>query len=226
MSDDAIAISDLSFRWPGSQTSLQIKQWRLAAGRRCYLHGPSGSGKTTLLNLLCGLLLPEAGEIRIAGQCLNRMRAQQRDVFRADHIGVIFQQFNLLAHLTVRENITLPLTFSPARRARAEKNGSRVEALLKALELPVSIADSPVSALSTGQQQRIAVARALIGDPALIIADEPTSALDDDARERFLALLFAQVEASGSSLLFVSHDRRLRPHFDEVVALADLREGA
>lgn len=226
MSELAIAVEGLRFRWPDTQTDLNVADWRLAAGQSCFLHGPSGSGKTTLLNLLCGLLLPQAGQIRIAGNAINLLRAAERDVFRADHIGIIFQQFNLLSHLSVRENIILPLVFSAARKARAEAAGTRVEDLLRALELPADIVETPVSDLSTGQQQRIAVARALIGNPSLIIADEPTSALDDDARERFLTLLFSQIQQSGAALLFVSHDQRLREQFDDVVALADLRSSA
>ena len=223
MSNAAIAVEGLRFRWPGTQTELNIDNWSLEAGCRCFLHGPSGSGKTTLLNLLCGLLLPQAGQIRVAGQAINTLPSVQRDVFRADHIGIIFQQFNLLSHLSVRENIILPLTFSPARRQRAAAAGTRVEDLLQALELPADIIEVPVSDLSTGQQQRIAVARALIGSPSLIIADEPTSALDDDARQRFLDLLFEQIQRSAAALLFVSHDQRLRGQFDQVAALADLR---
>lgn len=143
-----------------------------------------------------------------------------RDRFRAENIGVIFQQFNLLPYASVRDNIQLPLRFAPARRARAPKDAARD--LTKALGLPPEVLSKPAGQLSVGQQQRVAVARALIGQPGLIVADEPTSALDASTQDRFLELLFEQLHASGAALLMVSHDERLATRFDRTVALADV----
>ena len=196
----------------------------LAAGETLLLLGESGSGKSTLLSLICGTIAPQAGSITVAGTDTTALSGAARDRFRAEHIGVIFQQFNLLPFGSVADNICLPLRFAPRRRRRAGNSGAEVATLLAALNLPRGIRKAKARNLSVGQQQRVAVARALIGQPPLIIADEPTSALDADTQAAFLDLLFAQIAANGQSLLMVSHDSRLADRFDSAVRMEDIAD--
>jgi putative ABC transport system ATP-binding protein len=226
MTAPVLAIDGLRFAWPRKPLLLAIEHFAIARDERVFLHGPSGSGKSTLLNLVAGTLLPPAGTIRIDGETMTGRPERFRDRLRADRLGVVFQMFNLLPYLSVRDNVLLPCRFSPRRRERAiARHGSLARAadhLLAALGLGAAeLADRPAATLSVGQQQRVAAARALIGEPALVIADEPTSALDLDAREAFLELLFAECRAAGAGLLFVSHDHSLKPLFDRAVALGD-----
>jgi putative ABC transport system ATP-binding protein len=223
-----LALENLRFRWPDDQRdTLTIPKLELAKGARVFLKGQSGSGKTTLLSLLAGINTPNSGRIIVLGEELNALKASQRDQFRADHIGFIFQLFNLIPYLSVIENVTLACKFSSRRNKRAiQKSGSlKAEALrlLKLLQLEdVAINKRAMAELSVGQQQRVAAARALIGAPDLIIADEPTSALDTETREHFLKLLVQECDQSGSSILFVSHDGALEKHFDRVIYLEDI----
>ncbi|CAA6820646.1 MAG: ABC transporter related protein, partial [uncultured Thiotrichaceae bacterium] len=202
--------------------TLNIPELIVQQGEHAFLRGSSGSGKTTLLNMLAGILLPEQGEIRLLEQDICTMRAKQRDRFRADHMGVIFQQFNLLPYLSMLENVLLPCHFSDRRRQQAGAMQENAEQLLEHLKLDKKLLQRPVTELSVGQQQRVAVARALIGKPEIIIADEPTSALDTDTRNDFLKLLFSEAEAQGSTILFVSHDPHIATHFPRIIELAEV----
>ena len=227
MSQALIELSDLGFAWPGQAELLDIPAFTLQRGESLFLKGPSGSGKTTLLGLLSGVQKPQRGQIQVLGQNLSQLSAGARDRFRVDHTGYIFQQFNLLPFLSVRENVQLPCHFSRLRAQRArQRHGSVDQAtviLLAHLGLDQpDLLERRADALSIGQQQRVAAARALIGQPELVIADEPTSALDADARAAFLQLLFAECREAGSSLLFVSHDQSLAPRFDRSLSLAEL----
>jgi putative ABC transport system ATP-binding protein len=221
-----VSMSDVVFRWPGAAGfSLAIDHFTLERGRKVLLLGPSGSGKSTLLSLLAGIVSPDRGRIDILGTDIAALSSGRRDRFRAEHIGVIFQMFNLLPYGSAIDNVVLPLAFAPGRRARAAKSdGVAREArrLLLALGLTEERIARTAGQLSVGQQQRVAAARALIGGPELIIADEPTSALDDDAKGRFLELLFGQLDAVGASLLMVSHETPLGEHFDEVIRLDEV----
>lgn len=226
MTDPLLEIHQLGFAWPGQPELLDIPAFQLLRGESLFLRGPSGSGKTTLLGLLGGVQVPQRGQVRLLGQDLARLGAAERDRFRVDHTGYVFQQFNLLPFLSVAENVALPCRFSSLRRQRAvARQGGVTQAvasLLEGLGLPAALHHRPAAALSIGQQQRVAAARALIGQPELIIADEPTSALDADNREAFLHLLFAECRAAGASLLFVSHDQGLAPLFDRALSLPEL----
>ncbi|MCD5988245.1 ABC transporter ATP-binding protein [Pseudomonas sp. CDFA 553] len=231
MTQALIELANLGFTWPGHAQLLDIPAFRLEPGETLFLKGPSGSGKTTLLGLLGGVQKPNRGSIRLLGQELTELSSGERDRFRVNHTGYIFQQFNLLPFLSVRENVELPCHFSKVRAERAKQRHGSVENAavtllahlgLKDLEMLSRRADS----LSIGQQQRVAAARALIGQPELVIADEPTSALDTDAREAFIKLLFAECREAGSSLLFVSHDQSLAPLFDRSLSLSELNRAA
>lgn len=195
-------------------------------GDKVFLHGPSGCGKSTLLSLLGGVLKPQQGTLSILGQEMTLLSAAKRDRFRVDHLGFLFQQFNLVPYLSVLDNVLLPCHFSKIRRQRALTTASTLEQaacrLLSSLHLDASLTKRSVTALSVGQQQRVAAARAMIGHPELIIADEPTSALDDDRQAVFLDLLLQQCSDSGATLLFVSHNRSLAAHFTSSIAMSEL----
>lgn len=222
----AIALEQLTFGWKKDQPLLNIASLKVMRGERLFLQGASGSGKSTLLNLIGGVLEPNAGAVHLLDVSVQALSKTQRDAFRADHIGFVFQMFNLLPYLNVLENVTLPCRFSVNRGDRAVlKDGSvddSARRLLDHLELGGELLRRPVTDLSMGQQQRVAVARALIGAPEILIADEPTSALDVDNRDRFLQLLLQECEAQDTTLMFVSHDPTLHSHFDRVVDLHTL----
>ncbi|MDP3815244.1 ABC transporter ATP-binding protein [Pseudomonas sp.] len=227
MSSALISLSNLGFAWPGQTELLDIPSFTLQRGESLFLKGPSGSGKTTLLGLLGGVQQPKRGSIQLLDQELSALSAGARDRFRVDHTGYIFQQFNLLPFLSVRENVELPCHFSRLRAKRAIQRHGSVDNAAAALLAHLGLQDPGLlerraDQLSIGQQQRVAAARALIGQPELVIADEPTSALDADAREAFLQLLFAECREAGSSLLFVSHDQSLARLFDRSLSLAEL----
>lgn len=232
-------ISGLSYRWPTSDREqsahfqIQIENFALQQSETVFLHGLSGSGKSTLLALLCGTVGPDKGEIHFEGNRIDTLSSAGRDKHRANHVGMIFQSFNLLPYLSAIDNVLLPLGFS---KSRADKAGETLEQrrdvavrLLEALGLDISqISNAKPGNLSVGQQQRVAAARALIGQPKLIIADEPTSALDDNNQQAFIALLFSELKTSGASLLMVSHNRNLESEFDRTCQIIDgkLQEGA
>ena len=231
MSTPLLQVSDLQFAWPGQPLLLDIPAFSLQAGERLFLKGPSGSGKTTLLGLLGGVHQPQQGAITLLGQSLRQLSALRRDRFRADHTGYLFQQFNLLPYLSVLDNVTLPCRFSSLRRERALRQqpdlNTAAEHLLRELGLSdATLHQRSAGALSIGQRQRVAAARALIGSPELVIADEPTSALDADSRDAFLKLLFDECAQMGSSLLFVSHDTSLATRFDRALSLAELNRAS
>lgn len=231
--DIVINMVDVSFSWEtrsskraADEFHLEIPSFSVESGEKVLLVGPSGSGKSTLLGLICGTLQAQSGEIEICGTAFSQLGNAARDRFRADHLGVIFQLFNLVPYLLVLENVLLPLHFSAVRRGRVgEANAAQnkqARYLLNQLGLDDSVLNKATTALSVGQQQRVAAARALIGTPDIVIADEPTSSLDAARQKDFLALLFAQIEASNGTLLMVSHDERLADQFDRVVRLEDI----
>jgi len=223
MTGSALEIVNLSFRWPHqADGGLVIPELHVGREEKVLLFGPSGSGKTTLLSLIGGIVSPQKGKIRVAGTDLSELSARYRDRYRAENVGIIFQQFNLLPYAKVSDNIALPLRFAPERRARVQNVETAIRDLCASLALPEGIEDQPAHRLSVGQQQRVAVARALIGTPALVLADEPTSALDANSQARFLDLLFGQVTQAGSALIMVSHDERLAGSFDRVIRIEDI----
>jgi len=233
----AIEIQDLVFRWSGKNGfRLSIPEFRVQRGARIFLQGASGSGKSTLLGLLGGVLVPEPCRLRVLDTDLTALSSSARDRFRVDHVGFLFQQFNLVPYLSVRENVLLPCRFSQRRRQRAlamaDASGEVVsgtdalarsaDRLLDQLGLDAALARQPATSLSVGQQQRVAAARALIGHPELIIADEPTSALDADRQAEFLDILLKRCEDENVTLIFVSHDQLLAKHFTRSIHLSEL----
>ena len=227
-----VEVDGIRFAWkPGQRDVVDIECFQVSAGERVFIEGPSGSGKSTLFSLLGGVVSPRKGTVRILQTNLSRMPAHRRDLFRADHIGFVFQMFNLVPYLSMLDNVTLPCRFSLLRRkrvrSRAESPEAEARRLLDRLGLDQhELHGRPVTDLSIGQQQRVAIARALIGAPELIMADEPTSSLDEGTRERFLEVLTAQCDEMGASLLFASHDMRLSSMFDRRVSLIELNRAA
>jgi putative ABC transport system ATP-binding protein len=216
-----LSLQGVRFAWPRAERdAVVIEELQIPAGRTVFLHGPSGCGKSTLLGLLAGVLVAREGKVEFLGADWASLHGGRRDARRADHVGVIFQQFNLLPYLTVLDNVLLTCRFSATRRARC--NGAPAGAaasLLQRVGLPETLWTRRADALSVGQQQRVAAARALIGRPELVIADEPTSALDTALRDDVMALLMGECAAAGSTLVFVSHDQQLAARFDERLSL-------
>lgn len=222
-----LSLTGVRYRWPGRASfALDIPDFQLARSESVLLLGESGSGKSTLLSLICGTITADDGIVQVAETDIASLSAGKRDRFRAEHIGLIFQQFNLLPYASVLDNILLPLRFAPHRRSRVVSPFDTARALCLDLGLPDDAISAQAGTLSVGQQQRVAAARALIGAPPLIVADEPTSALDAATQATFLNLLFAQARASGSTLLMVSHDARLGVNFDRVVQMSDVTQTA
>lgn len=226
MSNTLLSLHNVTFAWPKQPVLLDIPAFHINVGEHVFLAGPSGCGKTTLLSLLGAVQRPISGDIRLLDNNLSRLSRGQRDRFRVDHIGFLFQQFNLLPFLPVLENIQLPCHFATRRAERAKARYGSVEnaarSLLQRLGLDPALAHRRADELSIGQQQRVAAARALIGQPELIIADEPTSALDTQNREGFLQLLFEECRAADAGLLFVSHDLTLTSLFDRQLSLPEI----
>lgn len=232
MPSSIISLEAMRFGWPRQATPLlEIDRLEIAKGERVFLRGASGSGKSTLLGLIAGVLLPQTGSVEILGQSLSSMRGAARDRFRADHYGIIFQQFNLIPYLSVIENVTLPCQFSDRRQRQATAGGNspvdEALRLLKHLDMADdTVIHKPVTELSVGQQQRVAAARALIGAPEILIADEPTSSMDADRRQAFIELLFRECTETGSTLLFVSHDWSLEASFDRALEFEEINQVA
>ena len=221
-----IIIKNLCFSWKTIPV-VNIDRLHIQGGQHLFIEGPSGSGKSTLLNLIAGVLTTQQGEISVLGQNLNQLSDSQKDIFRANHIGFIFQQFNLIPYLSVLDNITLPCSFSAKRKNKVLQHSTSLndeaKRLLSALGLnDAELLQRSVNELSVGQQQRVAAARAMLGSPEIIIADEPTSALDSEHRQSFIKTLFDECQKATITLIFVSHDKSLKHHFKHCINLQEI----
>lgn len=219
-----IEIEAFTFRYrPSAPVALATTPLRLQRGERLFVFGPSGSGKSTLLALLAGVLPAGGASVSLLGIDWRELGAAACDRRRGDHVGYIFQQFNLLPWLSVLDNVLLACQFSTRRAERARVRDGSPEASaqrwLEALGLGSSRWHQPAATLSVGEQQRVACARALMGEPELLLADEPTSALDEARRDEFMALLLSASEAAHSALVLVSHDRALERYFSRSLRL-------
>jgi len=197
------AIQDLKHAYDGTEV-LNVGAWRADQGAQWLVIGPSGSGKTTLLHILAGILRPSAGSVGVAGQDLTALRAQQLDRFRGQHIGIVLQRLHLIPSLRVMDNLLLAQYLAGLPQDRA-----RVREVLKALDLAGKEAAHPHE-LSFGQAQRVAVARAVVNRPKLLLADEPTSNLDDSRCQQALELLLSMAQACNATLVIATHDQRIR----------------
>ena len=186
-------------------------------GERLLIRGFSGCGKTTLLSLIAGALKLQNGDIKFDGNEYSKMSSLLLDKFRADHIGYIFQTLNLIPFLSVSENIALGIKFSKSRKSKVNDFNQEIIRLVSSLGLGKEVLKTPVNRLSVGQQQRVAVARALLGKPDLILADEPTSALDSGTTKKFLNEVMETFDSTRQAIIMVSHDTSIAPYFDSVI---------
>lgn len=216
-----IKISGLKFAYDerANEPLIDISDWDIQTNRRVFLHGASGAGKSTLINLLSGLLRPSSGHISIDGVQIDQLKTSHMNRFRADHIGLISQQFNLIPFLTIKENILLAHSFQSKITANVDEH---LRWMMNELGLSDSLLNQKSSQLSAGQQQRVAIIRAMANRPKLLLADEPTSALDDASKQQFIETLMATVASQEMTLLFISHDQSLKTHFPEVVEMESL----
>ncbi|MDY7026036.1 MAG: ABC transporter ATP-binding protein [Pseudomonadota bacterium] len=222
-----ISLNNVTFRYADQEhvNVLDIRSWSVEAGEQVFLKGPSGSGKSTLLNILAGLLPPSGGEVTVLGERLDQLSRARRDRFRANHIGYVFQQFNLIPYLSALDNINLARYFSADSQKKLPSVAS--EERLNALGIAQRLWHKPARELSVGQQQRVAIARAMVNEPKLLIADEPTSSLDQQNRDRFLQLLLEQASQHNMTVVFVSHDASLSQRFSRQEILSEFnRAGA
>ena len=222
-----INITNLRFTWPGqTNPTLDIQSLNITKGERLFLQGPSGCGKSTLLGVLSGIHCATAGEVTLLNTSMSDLKGSSGDAFRADHIGTIFQSFNLLPYLSPLENVMLGCEFSKKRtqavKAHTRSVTEHALSLLSELGMSGDALNRTANELSIGQQQRVAAARAFIGEPEIIIADEPTSALDNDNCQAFISALFKQANRYGATVIFVSHDRSLAPLFNRTVHLNEI----
>jgi len=222
LSTQVINLDGVYHQYKGQNApALTIPSWQVEQNQHVFLYGDSGSGKSTLLSLLSGVLTPNKGKVEILGQDITTLSSTKRDEFRAKHIGVVFQTFNLIPYLSVLENIQLAAYFAKGKPQKVEE---RVKQLLQELRLDASVLKKPVNQLSIGQQQRIAIIRALINEPELLLVDEPTSALDASARDAFLNILIETSSANNTSMVFVSHDKSIERYFNQSVDIRSLTE--
>ena len=223
-----LELNSVRFKWPGDHDDvIGIPRFCVDASNHTFIMGPSGSGKSTLLNIIGGVIRPQHGTVTLNDCRISELSATSQDRVRANSIGYIFQQFNLIPYLNAIENVLLPCRFSVARKNKARASAASLkDAALKLLRgfFPGDAPDfrRPVLGLSVGQQQRVAAARALIGGPSLIIADEPTSALDHEARKQFMNVLLDEVDKQHATLLFVSHDPTLSNQFRASVNMREI----
>jgi len=216
-----INITHLNFKYPDSNFKLLIDRFEVKEGERVAVIGPSGSGKTTLLNLISGILPTVNGDVRVGDFELKKLNDNQRRNYRISHIGFIFQDFELLDYLTVMDNI-----IHPYRITKALKLDSMVKKRAADLADQMGIGDKlkrKPAALSQGEQQRVAICRALLPKPKLLLADEATGNLDPENKTKILDLLFKSVAMENATLLAVTHDHELLPKFDRVIDFKEFR---
>ncbi|MGZ3789618.1 MAG: ABC transporter ATP-binding protein [Bacteriovorax sp.] len=227
MTTPSILVKNLKFSYKPIQKKstplvLNIDELEILSGEKVFLYGPSGHGKSTLLNILAGVLEVKTGHVEVLGTNLHDISQGARDHLRGENVGYIFQIFNLIPYLNIRENIVLPCLINK-KRAVGVDFYAQADELIKTLGL-IEHAEKNVIDLSIGQQQRVAAARALIGNPKLIIADEPTSSLDEKNTSEFMNLLLSEWEKRKFTLVFVSHDTALKKYFPRTISLPDINK--
>jgi putative ABC transport system ATP-binding protein len=210
-----ISISQLHFAYPDGQFSLQIPELQLESGQPAVIVGPSGSGKTTLLHLIAGILPVSAGEINVGDNSVHRMNDADRRLFRLRNLGLVFQDFQLIEYLSVLENVLLPCRIHPSVAMTAEIR-DRAKLLLESVAM-LRLRNQSVTRLSQGERQRVAICRALLLSPQIVLADEPTGNLDPLNSDRIVKLLLTETARSRATLVMVTHDHSLLPKFDRVV---------
>lgn len=216
-----IELSNLSFHYPRSDFSLEIKKLHFESASKTALIGPSGFGKTTLLNLMAGLLLPDSGEIEVAGSHLKHLSEKERRDFRIRNIGFVFQDFRLIPYLNVLDNMLLPFRINRILPLDKEARQKALQ-LADALGLDGKLMKYP-DKLSHGERQRVAICRALVNNPPVILADEPTGNLDPQNKRKIMEILFGYVEEHLATLVTVTHDLQILEGFNKTIDFADLQ---
>jgi putative ABC transport system ATP-binding protein len=217
-----IALRDIDFAYGQGGFRLRVPVFDVADGERVAVIGPSGSGKTTLLNLVAGIALPRAGSVRVGETEVSALSDAARRAFRIRHIGFVFQDFGLIDYLSARDNILHPYRITDALTLDDEVR-ARAEALATATGIADRLRHKP-RALSQGEKQRVAICRALLTQPALVLTDEATGNLDPETKEAILDLLLERAAADGATVLAVTHDHELLPRFDRVIDFRSFRE--
>lgn len=220
MSEDVIIVKDLYKIYPVGEErvrALNGVSFSIPKGTFCAIVGTSGSGKSTLLNMLAGLEKPTKGEIIIAGEHIEKKSENQLVAFRRDHVGFIFQSYNLLPSITAEENVAMPLTFRGVDKKTREKIADRY---LELVGLSSHKKHRPTQ-MSGGQQQRVGMARALAVEPEIVFADEPTGNLDSATTEEMMQLMKKVVDERGQTLVMVTHDDHLAEYADMVIRILD-----
>ncbi len=217
-----IQIENLDFAYGGAEFGLRIRQLSIAPGSTVAITGPSGSGKTTLLLLLSGVFRPTAGRILVNGRDLGALGESERRQFRICTVGFIFQNFELIDYLDVRENILLPFLINRSLRLNAAVRRS-AETLADSVGLSEKL-NRPITQLSRGEQQRVALCRALLPGPKLILADEPTAGLDAANAERAMEQLWKHAIRIDATVVCVTHDISLLDRFDRVLDISTFLE--
>jgi putative ABC transport system ATP-binding protein len=215
-----IEINSLTFAYPSGEFRLDIHELSVSRSEKVAFVGPSGSGKTTLLNLVAGILPPNKGSIKVDNDEISTFNDTARRKYRITNIGFIFQDFGLLDYLDVRDNILHPYRITEALTLNSDVR-NRADMLAEEMGIVDKLQRHPTD-LSHGERQRVAICRALLPGPKLILADEATGNLDPKNKTHILDLLFQSVEDHGATLLAVTHDHELLPHFDKVVNFNEL----
>jgi putative ABC transport system ATP-binding protein len=210
-----LSLTDIHFRYPVGGFSLSVPELQVAAGETLAVIGPSGSGKTTLLNLIAGILQPDAGVVSFAGSTLRALDDRARRDLRLNRFGLMFQEFELLEYLDVLDNVLLPCRLGGGSGLTPGRRDSALQLLAK-VGMDSMLASYP-QALSQGERQRVALCRALITQPALILADEPTGNLDPANKSVAMDFLFDYVSENNAALITVTHDHELVARFDRVI---------
>lgn len=214
----AVTVRDLVHRHPGQEVPIQVAGLEVAAGEKVAMTGPSGCGKTTLLSCIAGILVPATGEVAVGDTRVDQLGESARRKFRREKIGLVFQEFELLEHLDVRENAYLPLWLS-GREPSTEEQEKFVE---RAKRCGISdLLERKPRALSQGERQRAAVCRALMTSPTLVLADEPTGSLDATSGRVVLDLIFEEAEISGATVIVVTHDTTMLEGFDRIEKIGE-----
>jgi putative ABC transport system ATP-binding protein len=216
-----ITVTDLKFEYPGTEFQLRIPDLTIARQERVAVVGPSGCGKTTLLNLISGISLPAAGRVEVAGQLVSSLSDAQRRDFRIANIGMVFQQFELVEYLNVKQNVLLPFSINRSLD-RKIATASRVAELAAEMGLTDKLNRLPHQ-LSQGEKQRVAVCRALITNPQLILADEPTGNLDPKNKQVILDLIFQQAAKHQQTVVVVTHDMSILDGMDRTIDFQQFR---
>ena len=215
-----IKLSDIKFHYPKSDFNLFIESLSISKGSKVAVIGPSGSGKTTLLNLISGILKPDAGKIQVGSTELNQLSEREKRNFRISDVGFVFQDFRLISYLNGKDNIHLPFKINATIKADSETN-SWIKSLVQEMGIESKLGKYP-DQLSHGEKQRLAICRALVARPSVVLADEPTGNLDPKNKTKIMKLLFSYVEKNDSTLVTVTHDHEMLAGFDTIIDFNDL----